>query len=462
MNSRDISASRTHALATVPGRRSPLVALALLAAGALAACSSSRSGSGPRPGPVEGGGALDGSNAPIIDWSLATYDAFVAEDKYANPLRVARVAAIVHLAQHDALTAIRPSYAAFTLVERAPDADPAAAAAAAAFEVLVAELPKQRALLEGVLARSLAAAADGPAREQGLALGRRAAAAVIEKRRGDGSETPTVVPMSLPEGQTPRPGQYLPIPPADFVFAPGWKTLRPFGLQSPQQFRVAPPPALDSRAYTEAFDEVKRLGGKGSTTRTAEETAYAKFWWEFSEIGWNRVARNVAVERKLGLQATARLFALLNVALSDAYVAGWDSKFHYDFWRPTTAIRAAEEDGNPATLADPTWQSEEPTPPIHDYPSTHSALGDAAAAVLAHVFGDKTPFSLTSTTAPAGSDPRHFQSFTEAADENADSRVKGGLHFRFACEAGQALGRQVGAWVVNTSLRPTMSMAASR
>jgi hypothetical protein len=446
------------------GLLAPL-ALALLAM-TVAACHASSSGSGPRPGAgagVEAPSALDGSSAPVIDWSLAAYDAFMAQDKYANPLGVARVLAMLHLAQHDALTAIRPTHASHALTESAPDADPVAAASSAAFEVLAAELPGQREALASRLARSLEASPDGAARDRGVALGQRAAAAVLQRRREDGAAgAPVAVPRKLPEGEAARPGQYLPIPPVDFVVLPAWRTLRPFGLQSPQQFRVAPPPALDSPAYTEAFNEVKRVGAKGGVARSAEESAYATFWMEFSEAGWNRIARTVAVERKLGLQATARLFALLNVALSDAYVAGWDSKFHYEFWRPTTAIQAASSDGNPATIADSAWQSAEPTPPVQDYPSTHSALGDAGAQVLAHVFGDATPFSFTSPSAGPAAPARSFASFSQAADENADSRVKGGLHFRFSCQAGQALGRQVGSWVVATALRPVPGSMAAR
>jgi hypothetical protein len=427
------------------------IALALVGL-TLAACQASSAGSGPRGAQASHPPTLDGSNAVVLDWNAAAFAGFVAEEKYGNPLRVARVMAMVHLAQHDALGAIRPSYATYALTEIAIDADPVAAAASAAFEVLVAELPGQRAVLAERLAASLAGS-SGEARDKGIALGQRAAAAIRERRRNDGSETPVIVTLK-PSSEPARPGAYLAIPPADFILLPGWRTLRPFGLQSPQQFRVAPPPALDSAAYTSAFEEVRTLGKKGSPVRTAAQSASAKFWYEFSEMGWNTVGRTVASERKLGLQATARLFALLNVALSDAYVAGWDSKFHYDFWRPTTAIRAAAGDGNPATAADPTWDSEEPTPPVQDYPSTHSTLGNAAAEVLAHVFGDATPFAFASSTAPPGSPARSFPSFSAAADENAESRVMGGLHFRFACEAGQGLGHQVGAWVVSTALRP--------
>ena len=405
---------------------------------------------------------LDGPNTAVVDWSEAAYDAFVAEEKYGNPMRAVRVLALVHLAQHDALAAIRPSYAPYALHTHAPNAHPVVAASVAAHDVLVAELPGQRAALGARLARSLESLPQGTARELGVSVGRRAAEAILHRRSGDGTDTPAIVKFTPEQLQNPKPGSYLPIPPVDFIAAPGWRSVRPLGLQSPEQFRVSPHPALDSAEYAAAFDEVKRLGVRGSTARSADQTAYAKFWYEFSDIGWNRVARVVSVEHKLGLQATARLFALLNVAMSDAYVAGWDSKFHYDLWRPTTAIRAADTDGNPATEADATWESEEVTPPVQDYPSTHSALGDAAAEVLANVFGDATAFSFTSTTAPAGTGARSFTSFHQAADENADSRVRAGLHFRFATTAGQALGRQIGAWVVATGLQPAALAAHHR
>jgi PAP2 superfamily len=440
-----------------------LLALGLLAATLAAGCQTSSSGAGPgsptSPGTAPGGATgLDGPNAAVIDWSQAAYDAFVAEEKYGNPMRAVRVLAMVHVAQHDALNAIRPIYAPQAYSTRTPDADPVAAAASAAFEVLAAELPGQRDALAARLAQTLKGLPDQAAGTRGVELGQRAAAAILEQRKGDGADTAASSPVTPPT----KPGVYGPVAPLEFLAAPGWKDLKPFALQSPQQFRVGPPPALTSDEYTSAFQEVKRVGGKGSTARSAEQTAYGTFWYEFSDIGWNRVARVVATDRKLGLQETARLFALLNMAMSDAYVAGWDSKFHYNFWRPTTAIRQAATDGNPATAADAAWESELVTPPVQDHPSTHSALGDAAAEVLGQVLGDATPFTMPSTSSLTPEATRSFPSFTVAANENADSRVMAGLHFRFACKAGQALGRQVGAWVATTALQPLKNLAARR
>jgi hypothetical protein len=389
------------------------------------------------------------ANEVILEWNVVAHDALVAETEYANPLAAARIYAMTHLAQHDAINAITPAYETYALETRGPGAAPVAAAAAAAHGVLTVLLPAQRSLFDEQLARSIAGLPVG-VRTAGVALGEQAAAAILERRQDDGADTPIVGDYVPGSG----PGRYQFTPPFPFAFAPGWQHVQPFALSSADQFRSAPPPSLDSQAYATDFDEVRLIGRSDSPTRTPAQSASAKFWYEFSDIGWNRIARTVAAERTLGLQSTARLFALLNMALSDAYVAGWDGKYHYDFWRPYTAVREAGSDGNPLTTADPEWEPAEPTPPVQDYPSTHSALGNAAAAVLASVFGDDTPFTVTSSTAVPAGTSRAFASFSQAADENADSRVVGGLHFRFACEAGQELGRRVGDWTVAHHLRP--------
>jgi hypothetical protein len=389
------------------------------------------------------------SSAVIFEWNTILHEATKANDGHKHALAAARLLGLMHVAQHDAVNAVAPAYESYAFDQRDPAADPVAAAASAAHAVLEATFPKQAAMLGERLQRSLSERAE-PARSRGVALGKRAALAVLERRKGDGSDTPAIGDYHPRSG----PGAYQYVPPFEMAFAPGWRQLKPFGLTSPSQFRPGPPPALTSPEYASAFEEVKATGGQGSRSRTPEQSAYAAYWWEFSEIGWNRIARTVAAERNLDLPATARLLALVNIALSDAYVAGWDAKFHYDFWRPYTAIRAGESDGNPATSPDAHWRSAEVTPPVQDYPSTHSALGDAAAEVLASVFGDRTRFTVGSSTAPAGMPTRTFQSFSEAADENADSRVRGGLHFRFSCEEGQKLGRRIGRLVTETQLRP--------
>src|SRR5690606_25494472 len=177
-------------------------------------------------------------------------------------------------------------------------------------------------------------------------------------------------------------GVYQAVPPFDFVFAPFWEEVKPFALKSKDQFRSPSYPSLDSKAYVDAFNEVKEIGKHDSPSRTEDQTAYAYFWYEFSEAGWNRVTRLVATSKKLDLLKTARLFALVDMGMADAYIAGWDSKFFHNLWRPYTAIRNAHIDGNEQTEADLLWEAEMPTPPVQDYPSTHSALGSAAASKI--------------------------------------------------------------------------------
>ena len=390
-------------------------------------------------------------NQVILDWNLAVVEAMGGET-YQHSLLAAHMGAMTHIAMHDALNAIAPIYKTYAFQGSDPEADPIAAVAAAAHAVLSASFPEQQAMLDEKLAASLAGIEEGTGKTRGLTLGKEAAAAILALRKDDGAFLDPIGAIPVSD----VPGVYQAVPPFDFVFAPHWRTMLPFALEKPEQFRSVPHPSLDSEVYAEDFNEVKSVGEINSATRTADQTAYAAFWYEFSEMGWNRVTRVAAVDQKLDLPKTARLFALVNMAMADAYTAGWDSKFYYDFWRPYTAIRAAEADGNPYTTADADWEPAQPTPPVQDYPSTHSALGNAAATVLAHVLGDNTAFSFTSTTAEG---ERSFSSFSQAADENADSRVMAGIHFRFACEAGQTLGNKVGQWTVENHLRPLEQQA---
>jgi hypothetical protein len=210
---------------------------------------------------------------------------------------------------------------------------------------------------------------------------------------------------------------------------------------------------LNSQIYTEAFNEVKHVGKINSQVRTADQTASANFWYELADIGWNRIARTEATNYNMGLFATARMFALLNMAIHDGYTAGWDSKFYYKFWRPYTAIHAAATDGNDQTKANLNWEPLLPTPPIPDYPSTHSVVANAAATVLTYFLGEHHSFSATSSTASPAGAVRSFKSFKQAANENADSRVMCGIHFRFSCEAGQKQGDKVGQWTLDNHLK---------
>lgn len=388
-------------------------------------------------------------NDVIIQWNLVALQA-EGGTGYGHPLISARVDAMMHIAMHDALNAIRPAYEQYAYKSHGKyHADPYSAAASAAYTVLLGSFPETKSMLDSALEVSLSTIPGGPLKEQGIALGMKSGNAILELRAGDGAfDNPVVYiePSTVP-------GVYNVVPPFDFLFAPHWKTMKLFSLQTHDQFRSIPPPALTSERYTKDFIEVKEMGSVNSTTRTADQSAYAKWWYEYVEIGWNRVARIMSRDHQAGLYKTARLFALMNMAITDSYIAGWDSKNHYNFWRPYTAIHGAATDGNDQTVEDLTWESVEPTPPVQDYPSTHSSGANAAATVLAHFFGDHTGFSMTSSTGVPASSVRSFQSLKQAADENADSRVVAGIHFRFSTEAGQKMGNQIGNWTLKNHLR---------
>jgi membrane-associated phospholipid phosphatase len=388
----------------------------------------------------------------VLDWNEHTIAALTTHNGYADPLQATRTLSMVHLAMHDAVNATsQRAFESSAFHGRDVLAHPAAAAAAAAHGVLLGLFPAQAESLAAQLDASLAAIPDSLFERRGVRLGERAASAQLASRADDGSD---VVDPYTPGTE---PGDYQFTLPG-VIGAPGWERVTPFGLERPEQFRPGPQPALDSERYARDFEEVKQKGNLGPNTRTQEESKIAQFWYEFSDIGWNRAARNVVDEQQLGLLHAARFMALVNIALADSYIAGWDAKFHYDFWRPLTAIPAALTDGNDATMPDAGWSSFLFTPPVQDYPSTHSALGAAAAEVMTRYFGKRGKrlgFSMTSSSASEPNlEVRTFDTFAQAAAENAESRVLAGLHFRFSCEAGLTLGQRVGAYVFEHNLRP--------
>lgn len=388
----------------------------------------------------------------VLDWNEHAMAALTTHNGYADPLQATRTLTMVHLAMHDAVNGTsQRAFETSAFHGRDVLAHPAAAAAAAAHGVLVGLFPAQAESLAAQLDVSLAAIPDGLFERRGVRLGERAASAQLASREQDGSD---VVDPYTPGTDA---GDYQFTVPG-VIAAPGWERVTPFGLDSPAQFRPGPQPALDSERYARDYEEVKQKGNLGPNTRTQEESKIAQFWYEFSDIGWNRAARNVVADQQLGLLHAARFMALVNIALADSYIAGWDAKFHYDFWRPLTAIPAALTDGNDATAPDASWTSFLFTPPVQDYPSTHSTLGAAAAEVMTRYFGKRGKrlgFSMTSSSASEPNvEQRSFDTFRQAAAENAESRVLAGLHFRFSCEAGLTLGQRVGAYVIEHNLRP--------
>lgn len=388
----------------------------------------------------------------ITDWNATAFLVIKAGDGYGDPMSASRSLAMMHLAMHDAVNTVHTRYQRYALVDPTTHmhkADAAVAASTAAHDVLVALYPQPAATAVArlQLERTMFDAGLGKSIDAGTRVGKSAAVAVLARRANDGANG------REPYVEGTEPGQYRFTAPFNFAAAPHWRHVKPFTLVSASQFRTVPPPALPSDSYRRAFDEVKRVGGKASTQRSADETHYAAFWYEFSDIGWNRVARAASESVEQDLWDRARTFALLNMAMADAYIAGWDSKYHHNFWRPVTAIHLASGDGNPGTEPDASFDPLLITPAVPDMPSTHSALGAAAAEVLANSFGsDDVTFSFASPSALPANPVRSFRAFSEAARENADSRVKAGLHFRFATEAGLELGRNIGRHASRHSL----------
>ncbi|HEY7494985.1 MAG TPA: vanadium-dependent haloperoxidase, partial [Candidatus Tectomicrobia bacterium] len=318
--------------------------------------------------------------------------------------------------------------------------------------------PEQRAkalgMLETTYAAALAKSPDGVQKQQGIAAGQAAAAAMLTARQQDhATAPPSYTPGTAPGQWRPHPNPVPPHPPvANPALAAGnlpavlphWGSVTPFMMATPWQFRLPGPPPLKSEQYAKDYDEVKQLGGKSSTERTAMQVEIAKYWYEGSPQGWSRIACVVGAQRGLDRWDNARLLALINAVIADGYIAGADTRYLYNFWRPVTAIRAGDTDENAATAPDPAWETFMNTPPLPEYPSTHSVAGGAAAAVLTRFFGtDQVSFSMTNGPPFAGI-TRAFTSFSQAAQENADSRVYAGIHFRTACQDGIKQGEQIG------------------
>jgi PAP2 superfamily len=414
---------------------------------------------------------------PVTTWNAnagaAAIAACISPVELANPLHESRLYAITHVAIHDALNAIDRRFRPYAFHARAyPWASPEAAVASAAgvtLITLIGQLPvpdvcrlSGRASVETAYARALASIPDGPGKAQGIAIGVAAAATILALRVNDGSDTALLVD-DYPQGT--RPGEYRFTPGNGFVFAPGWGSVTPFVLRDGSQFRPRPPYRVASKKYAADLEEIKLLGGDNVITpssRTPAETEIGLFWIESSPLQWNRIARTVTASRGLDAWENARLFGLLNMALADGYIGSWDAKYHYYFWRPVTAIREADADGNPETSGDPTWTPLQPTYAQPDYPSAHAVQGGAAAEVLARVFGtDDITFEVCSLSLPAGStcadaSPvlHSFSSFSDAANENGLSRILIGIHFRHGVEQGIRQGRQIADRAVTRFLRP--------
>lgn len=384
------------------------------------------------------------STDAVIAWNMTAFTVTAS----VNQLPQARILAIMHAAIHDALNSIDRRYTPYARTTLAPSgASPEAAVATAAAEVLLAQVPSQRAAIEAALAAALAVIPNSLAKEAGIETGRASAQTMLALRANDGADNAANVPY-VPGT---KPGDYQYTPGVTAAGLPGWGRVTPFVLDSARQHRSVPPDPIGSDEYDRDFNQVKAIGGAVSSVRTPEQTNIALFWQEPGVTSWNRIARILSAARGVGLWDNARLFTLVNFALNDGLVAGWEGKYYFDYWRPVTAIRRAHLDGNGDTQPDPEWLPVFATPGNPDYPSTNSIMSAASAVVMASIFGDATSFAMTTNTLPNVT--RSFASFSAAADDVAISRVYAGIHFRKSTLAGNQLGRDVGQSVIGV-LRP--------
>ena len=378
-----------------------------------------------------------------LEWNAIATEAFLPSQG-TDPLNQSRAYAMLHAAIHDALNAVDERYASYTPgLSPTPMASANAAVAAAARDVLVALVPSQQPLIEAAYVSALGAIPDGLAKSRGVLVGQTAAVLILQRRADDGAVEAFAVPY-VPTG---APGDYTFTPPFDvpplgpLAFAPGWGDVTPFGIDL-NRHRLPGPSPIRSAEYAFDFAFVKEIGDVDSSLRTPEQSEIALFWYEDSPIGWNRIANSVLRDEDVDLWESARILALANFAMADGYIAGFEAKYDFRFWRPVTAIRAAASDNNRFTHPDVNWSPFLITPPVPDYPSTHTVVGAAAAHVLIHFFGDEIAYSTTSVTAPGVI--RHFEGFSEAAAENGDSRVYAGIHFVKAVTDGYRQGKSIG------------------
>ena len=309
-------------------------------------------------------------------------------------------------------------------------------------------IPSQAGSLDAAYATALSTIADGPTKEAGTAVGAAAAAAILALRATDGAAN-----ANRPYTPGTEPGDYQPTTPNAPVVTPGWGEVAPFVLKDLAGFRPPPPYSLEDLQYAQDFAEVKLIGAAQSTERSDEQTQIARFWAEAMATMWNRIARTVAEQRGLGLWESARLLGVLNFAVADATISVYAAKYVYNFWRPLTAIRNADVDGNPDTDADPDWTSLLTASNHPEYPSAHRYQAAAAAQVLAATFGDDLPFSTGSLT--LANVTRAFDGFSQAAAEVGESRIYGGIHFRLAVEVGLTHGAFIGRLVERQGLHPS-------
>ena len=380
----------------------------------------------------------------ITDWNEKAV-AFVTKQRLLPP-QAERVIASVHLAMFDAVNSIEPRYRPYRLaVITTKDASPEAAAAVAAGMVLAGLHPKDAEEVNTLMAAYLAAIPSSEAKSNGIKVGQEVAAKIVAERKADGADAPDAYRPKT------RAGVYVPTP---ITASSMWPNVKPFAMQNPSQFRPQPPISLKGKEWASDYNEIKSLGGKASSKRTARQTEDAQFWLITGPVSYYPIARQLVAAKGMNVLDSARFMALASAAVADSFIAVFDAKYHYEFWRPITAIRNGDIDGNPDTEIEATWQPIDITPMHPEYPCAHCIQSGAAAGVIEAVFGtmDIPEVSMVSSTLPGVS--HRWTNIGMFADEIANARIWAGFHYRFSARVGADMGRKIGRYVVETVMQP--------
>ena len=381
----------------------------------------------------------------ITDWTQTAIDVMKAVNVAGNPWT--RSMAMMHVSMSDSVNAVENRYARFTPdIAADPNASAEAAAAAAAREILMRQYPGQKARIDTAFTAMLERVPDSPARAAGIALGEKVAASVFADRQNDDTNVPdTYRPLT-------RPGVWVPTTPPLFS---QYATARPWGMKAANQFRPVPPPKLSSTLYARDYNETKEFGGLKSVKRTDAQSDAVRFWAQGNLFAaWYQAAAQISARRGLGLAENARLFGLLSMGIANCYILDWDAKFHYQFWRPLTAIRNGDQDGNDATERDAGWLPLNATPMHPEYPSQAGINAGTARNILESVFGTG-PESFAVTDVADARLQRRFDSLAQMAEEHKEVRIWGGIHFRNSLEVGESMGRKLADHLLANYLKPT-------
>jgi hypothetical protein len=387
----------------------------------------------------------------ITDWDEKAVAAVASLQSLGGtmPYMAQRFMAMTHAAMFDAVNSIERRYKPYLVqLPAEPGTSKEAAAAAAAAAVLATIDAKTADGVKGALASYLASIPDGAAKTDGIKLGEAVAAKVLEARANDGS--------NAPDAYRPRtsPGVYVP---TAITINSMWPDVKPFALASGSQFRPMPPIALQSEEWAKDYNELKDYGGQNSTKRTAQQTETARFWLIGAPAAYHPLIRQLVTAKQMSILESARFMAFVALGLNDSFIAVLDAKYHYNFWRPITAIRNGDTDNNPATEREATWQPIAPTPMHPEYPCAHCILSGTVAGIVKTALGttDIPEIATTSPTAPGVT--HRWTSVTAFADEIANARIWAGFHYRFSTRVGTDMGLQIGEYIVRNLMQPVVT-----